>query len=69
MTDRKNTREILMEIGLTENEIGLFIASEGNKNKQVSILRKSRQRSLDMVHDIEKNIQTIDYLIYEINNN
>lgn len=69
MTDRKNTREILTEIGLTENEIGLFIASEGNKNKQVSILRKSRQRSLDMVHDIEKNIQTIDYLIYEINNN
>lgn len=69
MVDCKYTKEMLKEIGLTESEIGLFVANESNKDKQINILRKSRRRNLDAVHEKEKIIQTIDYLIYEINRN
>ena len=56
----------LSEIGLTESEIDKFNGSVGNKEKQIDVLRKSRYRILETVHEQEKSIQQIDYLIYEI---
>ena len=58
--------EYLTEIGLTENEVKSFNAGVGNKNRQIDVLKKSRCRILDAVHEQEKSIQQIDYLIHEI---
>ena len=56
----------LTELGLTASEIATFNENEGNSERQVDILRKTRYRILDAVHEQEKSIQQIDYLIREI---
>ncbi len=61
--------QYLTEIGLTESEVKKFNESDGNKERQIAILKKSRCRILDAVHEQEKAIQQIDYLIHEIKNN
>ncbi len=61
--------QYLTEIGLTENEVKKFNESDGNKDRQIEVLKKSRYRILDAVHKQEKYIQQIDYLIHEIKNN
>ncbi len=61
--------QYLTEIGLTENEIEKFNESGKNKERQIDVLKKSRYRILDAVHEQEKSIQQIDYLIHEIKNN
>ena len=58
--------EYLTEIGLTESEVKKFNASDGNADRQIDVLKKSRYRILDAVHEQEKSIQQIDYLIHEI---
>ncbi len=58
--------QYLTEIGLTENEIEKFNESGKNKERQIDVLKKSRYRILDAVHEQEKSIQQIDYLIHEI---
>ncbi len=62
----ENLTQYLTEIGLTESEIEKFNESDGNKERQVEILKKSRYRILDAVHEREKSIRQIDYLIHEI---
>lgn len=59
----------LSEIGLTQSEIDSFSDSGNNKDRQIDVLKRSRYRILDAVHEQEKSIQQIDYLIYEIKKN
>lgn len=61
--------EYLTEIGLTESEVNNFNASGENKEKKIDVLKKSRYRILEAVHEQEKSIQQIDYLIHEIKKN
>ncbi|MDE6442513.1 MAG: hypothetical protein K2L12_07185 [Clostridia bacterium] len=61
--------QYLTEIGLTESEVIKFNASGGNIERQIDVLKKSRYRILDAVHEQEKSIQQIDYLIHEIKKN
>ena len=61
--------QYLTEIGLTENEVKKFNDNGGNKERQIDVLKKSRYRILDAVHEQEKSIQQIDYLIHEIKKN
>ncbi len=68
MQNGEDLIKYLTEIGLTESEIEKFNESDGNKERQVEILKKSRYRILDAVHEREKSIQQIDYLIHEIKN-
>lgn len=56
----------LLKIGLTESEVSKFNDSSANKDKQIEILKKGRYRILNNVHEQEKAIQQLDYLIYEI---
>ena len=56
----------LAEIGLDESEVAQFDANGDNRQKQIEILKKTRYRILDSVHEQEKKIQQIDYLIHEI---
>ena len=69
MQYKENLEEYLTEIGLTESEVKTFNDNGGNKEKQIDILRRSRYRILDAVHQQEKSIQQIDYLIHEIKKN
>ncbi len=69
MQHGENLTQYLTEIGLTENEVKKFNESDGNKERQVEVLKKSRYRILDAVHEREKSIQQIDYLIHEIKQN
>ena len=65
----ENLTSYLTEIGLTESEVKKFNEGDGNKNRQIDVLKKSRYRILDAVHAQEKSIQQIDYLIHEIKKN
>ncbi len=62
----ENLTQYLTEIGLTASEVKKFNESGANKDRQIEILKKSRYRILDAVHEQEKSIQQIDYLIHEI---
>ena len=61
--------EYLTEIGLTESEVEKFNLSGGNTDRQIDVLKKSRYRLLEAVHEQEKSIQQIDYLIHEVKKN
>ncbi len=65
----ENLTQYLTEIGLTESEVKKFNESGDNKERQIEVLKKSRYRILDAVHQREKSIQQIDYLIHEIKQN
>ncbi len=65
----ENLTQYLKEIGLTESEVKTFNESDGNKERQLDVLKKIRYRILDAVHEQEKSIQQIDYLIHEIKKN
>ena len=69
MLNGENLTELLTEIGLTESEVEKFNSSDGNIERQIDVLKKSRYRILDSVHAQEKSIQQIDYLIHEIKKN
>lgn len=58
----------LHEIGLSSAEIAEFFAA-ADRAAQIEILRKKRMRVLDSVHEKERRIQKIDYIIYEIKRN
>ncbi len=62
----ENLTHYLTEIGLTESEIEKFNESDGNKERQIEVLKKSRYRILDDVHEREKSIQQIDYMIHDL---
>lgn len=61
--------QYLLDLGLTESEVKKFKDNGGNKERQIEVLIKSRCRILNAVHEQEKLIQQIDYLIYEIKKN
>ena len=65
----ENLTSYLTEIGLTESEVKKFNSSVGNTERQIDVLKKSRYRLLEAVHEQEKSIQQIDYLIHEIKRN
>ena len=58
--------QYLTEIGLTATEVASFNESGESKQRQIDVLKKSRYRILDDIHEREKSIQLIDYLIHEI---
>ncbi|MDE6617961.1 MAG: hypothetical protein K2K13_02915 [Clostridiales bacterium] len=58
--------QYLTEIGLTAAEVARFSESGESKQRQIDVLKKSRYRILDDIHEREKSIQQIDYLIHEI---
>ncbi|MDE5562909.1 MAG: hypothetical protein K2J01_05120 [Clostridiales bacterium] len=58
--------QYLTEIGLTAIEVEKFSESGESKQRQIDVLKKSRYRILDDIHEREKSIQQIDYLIHEI---
>lgn len=62
-------KEQLQEIGLSRDEISEFIKMEdcGDYAAQIQVLRKYRFSVLDNVHEKERYIQKIDYIIHEIN--
>ncbi|MDE6655360.1 MAG: hypothetical protein K2J85_00025 [Anaeroplasmataceae bacterium] len=61
--------QYLTKLGLTKSEVNKFSESGNNREKQIEVLRKSRYRILDAVHEQEKSIQQIDYLIHEMKKN
>lgn len=67
MKDKSCIKEMLSGIGLTESEITRFTELADNKQAQVRLLNGARYKILSAVHEREKKIQQIDYLIYEIN--
>ncbi len=69
MQHGESLTQYLTEIGLTASEIKKFNESGENKERQIEVLKKSRYRILDAVHEQEKSIQQIDYLIHEIKKN
>ncbi len=66
MQQGKDLIQYLTEIGLTASEIKRFNESGDNKEMQIEVLKRSRYRILDAVHEQEKSIQQIDFLIHEI---
>lgn len=58
--------EFLTDIGLSESQIARFVALCGNKKAQIRLLEEERNKILSAVHEEEKRIEQIDYLIYEI---
>ena len=66
MQYKEDLTQYLTEIGLTSSEVEKFNNNGGNKDRQIDVLKKSRYRILDAVHEQEKSIQQIDYLIHEI---
>ncbi len=56
----------LKKIGLKKDMIADFINS---KNNQLSILKKQRQIILDNIHFQQKNLDIIDFLIYQLTKN
>ena len=65
----ENLTKYLTEIGLTEGEVKMFNSSSGNSERQIDVLKRIRYRLLEAVHEQEKSIQQIDYLIHEIKKN
>ena len=58
----------LEDAGCTEEFIRRFLESrkEGNRDKQKRLLAGQRCRLLDDVHENQKRLDCLDYLIYEI---
>lgn len=61
-------RELLKEIGLTEDEIKQFdkLEKEGKYREQERMLRHRRNIILDTIHDDEKLLGNLDYLLFSI---
>lgn len=65
MKDLLQIKEKLSDTGLTENEI-LRFSELGDIYAQIRFLKDKRNTVLSAVHEKEKNIQRIDYLIYKL---
>lgn len=61
-------RELLKEIGLTEDEIKQFdkLEKEGKYREQERMLRHHRNIILDTIHGGEKLLGNLDYLLFTI---
>lgn len=60
----------LHDIGFSNEEIELYMRLKldgaNSKDKQMSILNKKRKNMLDEIHFLEKQLEYMDYLRYEI---
>lgn len=58
----------LKDIGCDQQMIAEFLKDEHrcDVDKQLSILEKQRRITLDQLHDNQKKIDCIDYLIYQL---
>ena len=59
----------LSEMGMASDMLKQYIFSRDNKNKSdsIRILRKFRSQLLDNLHDRQKQLDYLDYMLYEIN--
>lgn len=58
----------LTRFGMKIEEIKEYLKEEasGGKEKRCRLLRKQRANLLDMIHEKQKDIDCLDYLLYEI---
>lgn len=76
MQEKEKDRQILTRLlvqnledaGCTEELIRQFLEArkEGKRDKQKRLLAGQRCRLLDVVHENQKRLDCLDYLIYEI---
>ena len=58
----------LIGIGLTEQEKQVVLSST-NPEERVRLLRRSRGRLLDDLHERQQTLDRLDYLIYQLRKN
>ena len=58
----------LIDAGCDSKTVELFLAygKEGNLSKQLSLLSCHRKHLLEIVHQEEKRIDCLDYLVYQL---
>lgn len=56
----------LQDAGCNEETIEKFIKANGNQKERLNILQKHRSYILNTLHPIQKELECIDYLIYNI---
>lgn len=75
------TDEIIKKLGLVmsmermgidldtiRNYLSLLTEKEKNKIELIRILRKQRHRMMDELHEKQKNVDQVDYMLYELKN-
>lgn len=62
------TEERLKELGLSQGDIAEFfnLEEEGRYSAQEKLLRRYRKKYLENVHNSERLIRGLDYVLYEI---
>ena len=58
--------ENLKDAGCDSEMITEFFDKSGKKDEQLKILKRQRQQLLDRVHNEEKRIDCLDYLVYQM---
>ena len=56
----------LKDAGCDETTIGCYIGCCGCGQDQVKVLKKHRRCLLDMIHEGQKQIDCLDYLLYQM---
>jgi len=59
----------LSETGLTENRIECYMRlaeKEGTESRRMELLNKQREQILTQIHVLERQIEKLDYLRYQI---
>jgi hypothetical protein len=64
--DNKAVRENLRDAGCTEQTIELFIKQKGETPGKNHVLEKQRRFLLDRIHEYQKKLDCLDYLIYQL---
>jgi len=59
---------ILYNSGLSINKIKKFMSLNDNNSEQIKILSFCRNNLLEEIHEKQKNLDSLDYIIYEIKN-
>ena len=65
---REDLIQNLKDAGCDRNAISDFmdLSDNGKTKEELDLLSKHRRQMLDKMHDIQKNISCLDYLIYQI---
>lgn len=58
----------LIDAGCNNDTVSDFInlSDEGKMKEELNLLAKHRKQMLDKLHDIQKKISCLDYLIYQL---
>jgi len=59
------TDQILRDVGCSEELIDEYLSSAPNTHKQVCILEKQRKLLLQKLHENQKQIDNLDFLLYQ----